>query len=224
MKKLSRLLFFMFLLILNSCSPENDLETDPEVLNAISLQSPTVNQCTGYGLFVDTHGQQYDCGWKRGYEDWVYHYNSVASEPCSKIRVDLGVETDEINGTTYTTSVKTKTGKIDNSPFIIEEAIRLYQTYYNNLTANRNNSFFNMGQYDGYNAARGQMPYVDDPGNDVDCNKGGSPKPFDWPENWGDGDDDSDGIKNNQDQCPYTPSGEFVYANGCSPAQQDNIH
>lgn len=209
----------MFLLILNSCSSENDLETDPEILNAISLQSPIINQCTGYGLFVDTHGQQYDCGWKRGYEDWVYHYNSVATDPCSKIRIDIEEETDEINGTTYVTSVKTITRNIDNSPSIINAAKNLYQTYYNNLTANRNNSFFNMGQFAGYNAGRGQVPYAADPNNTADCNDGGSPGPFDWGD---DDDDDDDGINNNNDQCPNTPSNEAAYSNGCSQSQLDD--
>ena len=35
------------------------------------------------------------------------------------------------------------------------------------------------------------------------------------------GDNDGDGVTNNTDQCPYTPSGETVDANGCSACQND---
>jgi len=184
MKKLSSLLFLTIFLFLTSCSSEDNLETDSEIFNAISLQGPKINTCTGFDLFVSTHGQQYDCGWKRGFEDWVYHYNSVANsegfDACSELRIGVEEETNENFGTERTT-VKTITRNVDNSPMIISRTIAQYQTYYNNLTANRNNSSFNMGQYAGYNAGKGQVPYVEDT-EGADCNNGGSPGPYDWPD------------------------------------------
>jgi len=184
MKKLSSLLFLTIFLFLTSCSSENNLETDSEILNATSLRAPKNKPCDGYGLFVSTHGQQYDCGWKRGYEDWVYHYNSVAKsegfDACSELRIGVEEKTNENFGTERTT-VNTITRNVDNSPMIISRVIAEYQTYYNNLTAKRNTTSFNMGQFAGYNAGRWQVPYVADT-EGADCNNGGSPGPYDWPE------------------------------------------
>jgi len=153
MKKLSSLLFLAIFLILTSCSSEDNLETDSEILNARTLRGPIINTCTGYGLFVSTHGQQYDCGWKRGYDDWVAHYNWVASNydypQCAKIRVIIGSGTVGILWSD--TSI---------SQTIIQQTQNTYQNYYNNLAANQQSSDFAQGQFAGYAAGRGQQPYV----------------------------------------------------------------
>jgi len=147
------ILLSVFTLI--SCSKEQS----PEELEAFKLGSslsPIV--CEGYGIFEN---QQYDCGWKRGYTDWVYHYNSVVDgyeySECYKIRV---IQSD---GTTISILWNTT----HNSVMLIQQTQNQYQSYYNNLFNNTTGDF-NQGKIAGYLAGRGQQPYAANDGDNED--------------------------------------------------------
>jgi len=125
-----------------SCSTEQE---DLEVLESTKL---IAIQCQGYGIFSN---HTYDCGWKRGYEDWVFQYNTIVQSyglpECNKIQV---VTT---NGT-----VRMIFNNTDNSVNLIQATINTYQSYYNNLFNNTAGDW-NQGKIAGYLAGRGQMPY-----------------------------------------------------------------
>ena len=129
-----------------SCSEEQ-----PEQLNSVELNGPIIQICQGYGIFPN---QQYDCGWKRGYDDWVFHYNSVVADAgypdCHKIRVIT-----QSGGTVGIVWTDTSLAQQ-----FIQQTQNLYQGYYNDLAANQTSSTFSQGQFAGYSAGRGQQPYA----------------------------------------------------------------
>ncbi|TAI48963.1 hypothetical protein [Flagellimonas allohymeniacidonis] len=132
-----------------SCS-ENEIENPVQVSEeptATNALGPIV--CTGYGIFSNS---VYDCGWRRGYEDWVFHYNSVVTQqsypPCYKIRIVVG---------SGTVGIKWNTALFAQQ--IIQQTQNQYQTYYNNLFNNTVGDF-NQGKIAGYLAGRGQEPYT----------------------------------------------------------------
>ncbi len=160
MRNYVKMLFLpMALLALIACENEEEpLLEDPTAEELTSHNATIVvggNNCDGYGIFSN---KQYDCGWKRGYTDWVYHYNYAAQGISN-------VECAEIRYLKYDSKKKTFSSaslRVDTSPRVISTAKSIFATYYNNLVQNQNKSFFALGQFAGYSAGRGQVPYSAD--------------------------------------------------------------
>lgn len=149
MRKFGILLLAVFVFM--SCSKGDDPE------EFIVAEGKGIVICDGYGIFEN---QLYDCGWKRGYEDWVYHYNSVVNgsgyPECYLIRT-----VQYANG-----EVSLVWNTIDNSYALIQQTQNQYQSYFDTLLSNQEGDF-NQGKIAGYLAGRGQLPYAanDDPGD-----------------------------------------------------------
>ncbi|WP_108246060.1 hypothetical protein [Muricauda brasiliensis] len=159
---MKKVILFSALFVLFSCSQEN-LQTDSEI-HAVSAQLP-VRECDGYDIFPN---EQYDCGWKRGYTDWVYHYNYVAADydypQCYKIRV---IENDAHNPKTVSI-LWTTTAQAHS---LIQLTQNTFQDYYDDLaalSANQPNNDYVQGQFAGYAAGKGQLPYA--PNDEDTCN------------------------------------------------------
>ena len=155
MKSILKVIICFSIFVAFSCSFDNQSEAPEDTLNAVSLQGPTINQCTGYGLFENA---QFDCGWKRGYGDWVYHYNRTVDDydydPCDKVYIR------ELNGNYWLYA-----GQTDATWDIIQITQNNNQSYYNDLFNDLSTDFLR-GKADGYQWGRGQEPLA---AADPDC-------------------------------------------------------
>lgn len=154
---MKNLVTFFLIVIFISCSNEN-LQSEPE-LKTTELNGLIPKECDGYNIFPN---EQYDCGWKRGYTDWVYHYNYVAADydnytECYKIEIVQNSDN----------TVRLIWKSTNNSHNIIQTTKNLFQDYYDDLAANQQNSDFALGHFVGYAAGRGQQPYA--PIDDGSC-------------------------------------------------------
>jgi hypothetical protein len=144
MKKL--FLLIATILAISSCSSEEEIE---QLSDIKLLEKTLLTNCDGYGFFSDP---EYDCGWKRGYTDWVYHYNTTVNQlnydPCNKIRVVT------LNG-----SASLVAGQTSASHSIIQLTQNNNQSYYDNLFDDLSTEFLK-GKAAGYSIARGQQPYA----------------------------------------------------------------
>lgn len=138
--------------MLSSCSEEEstvDLDTELKSVNS------TASSSCGWGIYDN---EEYDCGFKRGYDDWVFHYNYVAESlgygECSKIRLATG-----------SGSVRITTSESRHSLTIIQAAKSTFSGYWNNLVANGNANDFKRGQLAAYMNARNQQPFSELNGN-----------------------------------------------------------
>ncbi|WP_299901486.1 hypothetical protein [uncultured Aquimarina sp.] len=156
MKKIGKLILTLVLVTIYSCSTEDANDS----LNQQNL-NPEINQKSscGFGLFPN---QEYDCGFQRGYSDWVYHYNTTVRnynyDPCEEIRIVTP------NGT-----VGIAAGKTNASSNIIQITQNNNQGYYNDLFDDLSTEFLK-GKAAGYSFGRGQEP-LSLPG-DPDCTNG----------------------------------------------------
>ena len=162
MKSINFIIAVLFLCL--SCSTENEIpEESFEAIEAVQAtiilpQNPPADSppdCDGYGIFED---KQYDCGWKRGYGDWVYHYNWVASNydlpSCYKYEIK---EVKDRNGNFL--GVRILGGSSHYTAMLIQEVQNTFQSYYEALFENSEGSW-NQGKIAGYLAGRGQQPYA----------------------------------------------------------------
>ncbi|GAA3512952.1 hypothetical protein GCM10022393_28470 [Aquimarina addita] len=147
---MKNLFLFATILLLVSCSGD---ETNEQVLETSNLSFST---CDGYGVFDNV---DYDCGWKRGYGDWVYHYNITVAQynydPCEEIRI---VGTDGGIFTLYA-------GQTDASHAIIGLTQNNNQAYYDDLFDDLSTDYLK-GKAAGYQWGRGQEPLA---AADPDC-------------------------------------------------------
>lgn len=154
---MKKCLLILSVLLAFSCSKEEmNSEQSTEVLEVVNFSGAPIiiSECSGYGIYQD---QEYDCGWKIGYEDWVAHYNYVVESENHPECYKVLVVTYTYNGEERVT---TKWQNVDNSYAIIQEAQNNNTTYYNNLYSDSNPSTRKLGQQDGYAAGRGQQPIV----------------------------------------------------------------
>lgn len=166
MKTRTSFLFFAVLFGLISCDTEevtlDDSNTD---LNATNLKGSGIividdtddgeDNCTGYGFYEN---KQFDCGWYRGYSDWVYHYNWVVTSSGGSSEV----ECKKIRNFKYDKKKKVFTTEefvVDGSQAVIQKVQNTFWEYYVNLGNNQFKDDFSAGMYAGYQAGRGQVPY-----------------------------------------------------------------
>ena len=165
MKTPAPFLLFALLFGLISCDTEEiTMEDSNADLNATSLKSsgiividdtPDDDNCAGYGFYEN---KQFDCGWYRGYSDWVYHYNWVVTSSGGSSEV----ECKKIRYITYDSNKKAFSSKsftVDGSQAVIQQVQNIFWGYYVNLGNNQFKDDFSAGMYAGYQAGRGQVPY-----------------------------------------------------------------
>lgn len=162
MKVFMSVFLVAFGLMLFSCSVNDDVVLAEEELNATSFRGPVINvptpgECDGFDIFPN---EQFDCGWKRGYTDYVYHYNSIVSDDglaaCDRIRLGSRTVIDAFGRK----KIEIIYRSVDNSPTIINRVKNLYRPYYDALAGRQFNSDFDRGQFAGYLAGLDQVPYA----------------------------------------------------------------
>ena len=153
---MKNLFLFIAVLVMISCSSNEITEQTAEAIDQKST-------CNGYGV---SENVEYDCGWKRGYDDWVYHYNRTVDDlgydPCHKVQVLVvePVESEEIYRIRLVYGAQT-----DFTATIIQVTQNNNQSYYNDLFNDLSTDFLR-GKADGYQWGRGQEPLA---ANDPDC-------------------------------------------------------
>lgn len=131
---------FVLLLVfgLSSCIDEATNE-----LNIEDEGSFLINQCEGFGIYSN---QQYDCGWKRGYDDYVFQYNHIVN------RESYGkcFEIVSWNGQSLTSD------KVSSGYFIPQKVWNEFAQYRSYITQQQSNNSFAQGKFDGWMSASGQ--------------------------------------------------------------------
>ena len=165
MKTQFYILLFIFLNTFISCESEKiDFEESNTNLEATNLKTSNLlvvdhtgqnDDCVGYGFYEN---KQFDCGWHRGYSDWVYHYNWVVTSS----GIDDNVECKKIRNIQYNSTKKGFTSEkiyVNYTMSIINQVNNIFQEYYENLGQNQFKDDFSAGMFAGYQAGRGQVPY-----------------------------------------------------------------
>lgn len=153
---MKKVLLLLSVFLAFSCSKEEvqNQESSEELKVANFERTLIPTECSGYGIYDN---EEYDCGWKIGYDDWVAHYNYVVNggnyPECYNIRVATYIYNSE-------THVTIEWQTVDNSMAIIQEAQNNNWPYYNNLYNISYPTDRDKGQQDGYAAGRGQQPYA----------------------------------------------------------------
>jgi len=145
---MKHLFLALLILIVSSCTVEDANEQSIDnTTQAEELKISYKSTGCGFGIFSN---QEYDCGFKRGYGDWVYHYNTTVRnyeyDPCDEIRIIQ-------NGQT----VGIAAGKTDATSHIIQITQNNNQGYYNDLFNDLSTDYLK-GKADGYSFGRGQEP------------------------------------------------------------------
>ncbi len=148
---------------LNETAESEEAGQNPTIFQPGSgpnLPIPIPTVCEGYDIFAN---KEFDCGWKRGFDDYVFHYNLIVNElglaQCFTTRTlqyssgQIPTTQDPVPGKITLQSGSIPTGY--DIPFRVRQR---FANYINNLAANRNNNSFTRGQFAGYHAILGHVP------------------------------------------------------------------